>query len=105
MVQRKQSLEGSVRQVIEFRVRCDMWVTSQVVIDSLHQNSRCMGSVRKMLYPCQLLEALETIKARFLNELGWVRLEHLRLLRNAASGSGNFYPDPVNEPLTIRGSA
>jgi hypothetical protein len=105
MVQRKQSLEGSVRQVIELRVSRDLWVTSEVVVDGFHQNGRGMGSVRKLLDPCRLPEAFEAIKARRLNDLGWVRLKHLYFLRKAAGGVSCFYPDPVNKPLTINGSA
>jgi hypothetical protein len=77
VVQREQSLKGSVRQVIELGVGRDMWVTSEVVIDCFHQNRRRVGCVRKLLGIGGLLQPSEAIKARLLNNLSWVRLKHL----------------------------
>jgi hypothetical protein len=105
VVQREQGLEGSVRQVIELRIGRDVWVTSEVVIDSFHQNRRRVGCVRKLLDIDGLLQPSKTIKARFLNDLGRVRLKHLCSPRSAVIGSCYFHLNLINESLTINGPA
>jgi hypothetical protein len=91
VVQGEQSLECSVRHVIEFGVSRDVWMASEVVIDSLHENYGRVGCVRKFLDIYPLLEPSKTIEACFLDHMGWVKLKHLRSPRSAAIGSCYFH--------------
>jgi hypothetical protein len=100
-VERKQGLEGPVRQMVEFGVGGNVRMTGQIVVDSLHQNGCGVRGVRKVFGADGLLKPSEAIKARLLDDLDGIGLQHLCSPRRAMIGSPYLHLILVNESLTI----